>query len=41
LEDIIQDGAEVIVMGSGIYKEENPSEVIKSIKTLAKKYEKT
>jgi ribulose-phosphate 3-epimerase len=40
LEEIIQDGAEIIVMGSGIYKEENPSEVIKSIKTLAKKYEK-
>jgi ribulose-phosphate 3-epimerase len=41
LEEIIQDGADVIVMGSGIYKEENPPEVIKTIKTLAQKYEKT
>jgi len=40
-EEIIQDGADVIVMGSGIYKEENPPEVIRTIKTLAKKYEKS
>lgn len=39
-EEIIQDGADIIVMGSGIYKEENPPEVIKTIKSLAKKYEK-
>lgn len=39
-EEIIQDGADIIVMGSGIYKEENPPEVIKTIKALAKKYEK-
>ena len=40
LEEVIQDGADIIVMGSGIYKEENPPEVIKAIKSLAKKYEK-
>lgn len=40
LEEIIQDGANIIVMGSGIYKEENPPEVIKTAKTLVKKYEK-
>jgi ribulose-phosphate 3-epimerase len=40
LEEIIQDGADIIVMGSGIYKEEDPSEVIKTIKSLVKKYEK-
>jgi ribulose-phosphate 3-epimerase len=39
LEEIIQDGADIIVMGSGIYKEENPPEVIKMIKTLAQKYQ--
>jgi ribulose-phosphate 3-epimerase len=39
-EEIIQDGADIIVLGSGIYKEENPPEVIKTIKSLAKKYEK-
>jgi ribulose-phosphate 3-epimerase len=38
LEKIIQDGADVLVLGSGIYKEDNPPEVIKTIKTLAKKY---
>jgi ribulose-phosphate 3-epimerase len=41
LEEIIQDGADVIVMGSGIYKEENPPEVIKTIKTLTQKYQET
>lgn len=41
LEEVIQDGADIIVMGSGIYKEENPPEVIKAIKSLAKKYEKS
>ena len=40
LEEIIQDGADIIVMGSGIYKEEDPSEIIKTIKSLVKKYEK-
>ncbi len=40
LEEIIQDGADIIVMGSGIYKEKDPSEVIKTIKSLVKKYEK-
>jgi ribulose-phosphate 3-epimerase len=40
-EEILQDGADVIVMGSGIYKEKNPSEVIRTIKTLAKKYKKS
>jgi ribulose-phosphate 3-epimerase len=40
LEEIIQDGADIIVMGSGIYKEEDPSKVIKTIKSLVKKYEK-
>jgi ribulose-phosphate 3-epimerase len=41
LEEIIQDGADIIVMGSGIYKEEDPSEVIKTIKSLVKEYEKS
>jgi ribulose-phosphate 3-epimerase len=41
LEEIILDGADIIVMGSGIYKEENPSEVIKTAKSLAKKYEES
>jgi ribulose-phosphate 3-epimerase len=40
LKEIIQDGADIIVMGSGIYKEEDPSKVIKTIKSLVKKYEK-
>ncbi len=38
--EIIQDGANVIVMGSGIYKEEDPPAVIKTAKTLARKHEK-
>jgi ribulose-phosphate 3-epimerase len=41
LEEIILDGADIIVMGSGIYKEENPSEVIKTAKSMAKKYEES
>jgi ribulose-phosphate 3-epimerase len=40
LEEVLQDGADIIVMGSGIYKENDPPEVIKSIKSLAKKYDK-
>ena len=40
LEKIIQDGADIIVMGSGIYKEEDPPEVLKAIKSLAKKYDR-
>lgn len=41
LETILQDGADIIVMGSGIYGEENPSEVIKTVKLLAQKYEES
>lgn len=41
LEEIIDDGADIIVMGSGIYKEENPREVIKTIKSLIEKYNKS
>jgi ribulose-phosphate 3-epimerase len=41
LEEIIQDGADIIVMGSGIFKEEDPSEVIKAIKLLVEKHNKS
>jgi ribulose-phosphate 3-epimerase len=41
LEEVIQDGADIIVMGSGIYKEANPLEVIKTVKALARKYEES
>jgi len=38
MERIIQDGADIIVVGSGIYKEEDPAEVIKRMKSLIKKH---
>jgi ribulose-phosphate 3-epimerase len=40
LEEIIRDGADIVVMGSGIYMEEDPPGVIKTIKSLAEKCNK-
>jgi len=40
LEEIIEDGADIIVMGSAIYKNENPQEIIKAARSLAEKYGK-
>lgn len=40
-EEVLQDGADIIIMGSGIYKDENPPEVIKKAKSLAQKYVKS
>jgi len=39
IEDLVEDGSDILVIGSGIYKEENPIEVIKQMKTLAQRYE--
>lgn len=39
MEDLIEDGSDILVVGSGIFKEENPIEVIKQMKTLAKRHE--
>ncbi len=41
LEEVVHDGADIIVMGSGIYKEANPLEVIKTAKALARKCEES
>lgn len=41
IEELIKDGADIFVMGSGIYKEENPYDVIIRVKKLAEKYENT
>ena len=38
MEHIIQDGADIIVVGSGIYREEDPAEVIKRMKSLIEKH---
>lgn len=40
-EEVLQDGADIIIMGSGIYKDENPPEVIKKAKSLTQKYVKS
>jgi len=39
MEDLIRDGSDILVVGSGIYKEENPTEMIKQMKSLIKRYE--
>jgi ribulose-phosphate 3-epimerase len=39
MEQLIEDGSDILVVGSGIYKEEHPVEVIKQMKILAQRYE--
>lgn len=39
LEDLIQDGADIFVMGSAIFKNNNPREFVGKMKSLAKKYD--
>ena len=41
MEHLIQDGADILVVGSGIYKEDDPAKVIRQMKTLAKKHEES
>jgi ribulose-phosphate 3-epimerase len=38
MEELIEDGSDILVVGSGIYKEENPIEVLKKMKTLARRH---
>jgi len=38
-EELIKDGADIFVMGSGIFKSENPMEIITQFKKLAEKAE--
>ncbi|MFC2163868.1 ribulose-phosphate 3-epimerase [Acidobacteriota bacterium] len=37
MEELIEDGSDILVVGSGIYKENNPVGVIKQMKTLAER----
>jgi len=39
IEDVIKDGADIIVSGSGIFSDENPRETIIKMKAMVKKYE--
>jgi ribulose-phosphate 3-epimerase len=39
IEDMFRSGADIIVSGSGIYKAENPGDVIRKMKSLAAGYE--
>lgn len=39
MEQLIEDGADILVVGSGIYKQENPVEVIRQMKTFAQRNE--
>ena len=41
MELLIQDGADILVVGSGIYKENNPAEVIRQMKNLAERHEES
>ncbi|MBN1222121.1 MAG: ribulose-phosphate 3-epimerase [Candidatus Aminicenantes bacterium] len=41
MEHLIQDGADILVVGSGIYKEDDPAEVIRQMKTLANKHKES
>jgi len=38
VEQILKDGTDICVIGSGIFKEKNPREILIKIKELAKKY---
>jgi len=39
MEDLIEDGADILVVGSGIYKQENPVSFLKQMKALAQRRE--
>jgi ribulose-phosphate 3-epimerase len=39
MENLIENGANILVVGSGIYKDDNPAEVLKEMKTLVQRYE--
>lgn len=38
MEELIKDGADILVSGSGIFKQENPREIIIKMKEIASKY---
>lgn len=40
MEQMIKDGADIFVVGSGIYNEKDPRQTIRSMKELARKFEK-
>ena len=40
-EECIKDGATILVMGSAIFKAENPGSVIQKVKETIKKYEQS
>ena len=40
MEKLIQDGADILVSGSGIFDEKNPSDVLRQMKKIAAKYDK-
>jgi ribulose-phosphate 3-epimerase len=40
MEKILREGADILVVGSGIYNSKNPREVVRNIKELMKKFEK-
>lgn len=41
MEDLIKDGSDILVVGSGIYKKKRPIEVIKQMKEVAERYKNT
>jgi 3-keto-L-gulonate-6-phosphate decarboxylase len=40
MEQMIKDGADIFVVGSGIYNEKDPRQTIRSMRELARKFEK-
>lgn len=40
MEELIQDGVDILVAGSAIFGQENPQDVIAEMKEIAKKYER-
>ena len=41
MEHVIQDGADIIVVGSGIYREKDPVEAIRRMKDLIRRHEES
>jgi len=41
MEELIKDGAEILVVGSSVFGEENPQDVIIKMKDKVKKFEKS
>jgi ribulose-phosphate 3-epimerase len=41
IEELMEDGADIFVVGSGVFKAENPGDMIIRLKELARKHEKS